>query len=158
MNMLSRHITPRPVISSIAIAVLLAVALTGCHDSSVASAPASGQNAAHAAASQSAAGEVKVPKYVASENARTDVITDACRPDGSKGWLLSGTAINPSTSLRGYSIVVDFVSSKGDTVLDTKIVSVQSVAPKASAQWSAIGAAGVDDVTCVIRQALVTRA
>lgn len=158
MNKLSRLITQRPVISGIAIALPLVVALTGCGGSSVASAPASGQNAAHAVASQSAAGEVKVPKYVASENARTDVITDACRPDGSKGWLLSGTAINPSTSLRGYSIVVDFVSSKGDTVLDTKIVRVQAVAPKASAQWSAIGATGAGHVTCVIRQALVTHA
>jgi hypothetical protein len=156
MNKLSRLITQRPVISGTAIAVLLVVALTGCGGSSVASAPASGQNAAHAAASQSTAGEAKVPKYVASENARTDVVANACRRDGSQGWLLSGTAINPSTSLRGYSIVVDFVTRKGDTVLDTKIVSVQSVAPKASARWSAIGAAGADEVTCVIRQALVT--
>jgi hypothetical protein len=61
---------------------------------------------------------------------------------------------NASSSVHGYSIVVDFVSSKGDTVLDTKIIHVRRVAPKTSAHWAAIGAAARAHVSCVIRQAL----
>ena len=63
-------------------------------------------------------------------------------------------SLNTSSSRHGYSIVVDFVTREGDTVLDTKIVKVKPLAPGASARWSAVGAAGHENVACVIRQAL----
>jgi hypothetical protein len=52
---------------------------------------------------------------------------------------------------------VDFVTVPGDTVVDTKLVTVAKVQPQASARWSATGAApGVKNLTCVVRQTLAT--
>jgi hypothetical protein len=97
---------------------------------------------------------VTVPKYEAADNVRQQVTATACARDGSQGWHLTGMATNTSSSRHGYSIVVDFVTREGDTVLDTKIVKVKPLAPGASARWSAVGAAGHENVACVIRQAL----
>jgi hypothetical protein len=157
MNKPSRCGTSWRAISGTVIAVALAFAVAGCGGSSPAtSAPVTGRSPAPSAASHAGASApaVAVPKYVASQNARKEVAASACKNDGAKGWLLIGTATNSSSSARSYSIVVDFVSSKGDTVLDTKIVNVRSVPSSASAHWSAIGAPEQANVTCVIRQAL----
>ena len=158
---LSRHRTARLVISGIAIGMPVAFAVAGCGGSSpgtsapAATGSAAGRASAPAAAQASAtASSVVVPKYVAAQNARKDVVASVCKRDGAKGWLLRGTATNSSSAARSYSIVVDFVSRKGDTVLDTKVVHVRRVAPAKSAHWSAVGAAGHTNVTCVIRQAL----
>lgn len=97
---------------------------------------------------------VKIPKYVAADNVRKDVSTTSCAQAGGRGWRLSGTATNPSSSSRAYSIVVDFVTVKGNTVLDTKLLTVGPIAPKSAVDWSVTGAAGQHHVTCVIRQAL----
>jgi hypothetical protein len=99
-------------------------------------------------------GGVKIPKYVAADNARRFVSTTGCVQVGSRGWRLSGTATNASSSSRAYSIVVDFVTVTGDTVLDTKLLNVGPVAPKSAVGWSVTGAAGQHHVTCVIRQAM----
>jgi hypothetical protein len=40
--------------------------------------------------------------------------------------------------------------------MDTKIVHVGTVAPKSSAPWSVVGAAGQRKIICVIRQALAS--
>ncbi|MGD0375752.1 MAG: hypothetical protein ABSB01_14355 [Streptosporangiaceae bacterium] len=161
MNKLSRCHPARLAVSGVVIPMAVACALAGCGGSSpAASSPATSATSrapAHSATSPTtgaAAPSVTVPKYVAAENARKDVAASSCKHDGAKGWLLKGTLTNSSSSARSYSIVIDFVSSKGDTVLDTKVVRVRRVAPKASAHWSAIGAAGQANVTCVIRQAL----
>jgi hypothetical protein len=93
---------------------------------------------------------------VASKNARKQVTSSACVHEGTKGWDAKGVATNTSSSRRAYSIVVDFVTPKGDTVMDTKIVHVGTVAPKSSAPWSVVGAAGQRKIICVIRQALAS--
>jgi hypothetical protein len=99
---------------------------------------------------------VSVPAYNPAKNARQDVVARAC-VSNSKGWSLSGTVTNPSGTTRGYSIVVDFITVPGDTVVATKLVNVPPLAPHASAKWSAAGAApGVHNLTCVIRQSLST--
>ncbi len=151
MHKLSGSTTGRLAIGGIVIVAPLVLALAGCGGAST---PATGQPHAASAAGKTEPA-VGVPKYVASPNARKEVRAGACKDHGAKGWQLTGTATNPSKSARGYSIVVDFLSRKGDTVLDTKVVEVAKIAPKESARWSATGAAGQAQVSCVIRQALV---
>jgi hypothetical protein len=100
---------------------------------------------------------VSVPAYNPSRNARQDVVAGACVDGGSHGWTLSGTVTNSSTAKQGYSIVVDFITVPGDTVVATKLVTVAPIEPKTSARWSATGAApGVKNLDCVIRQSLST--
>ncbi len=88
-------------------------------------------------------------------NARADVHADTCKV-ASGSWLLKGTVTNPGTNATGYQIVVDFVSAKGDTVISTTEIDIPTVAPKASASWSATGARGKTDVACLVRQAQTT--
>jgi hypothetical protein len=110
--------------------------------------------AAAASGNGTKGGTVKIPKYVAAKNVRKDVSATGCVRAGRQGWRLKGAATNTSSSSRAYSIVVDFVTVKGDTVLDTKILNVGPVAPESAVHWSVTGAAGQRHVTCVIRQAL----
>jgi hypothetical protein len=136
------------------IAVGVPLALTACgHSSPAASAPASAP-AESAAVPAVSVPTVHVPKYIPADNARKAITATACLRDGAKGWLARGTATNPTSAARSYSIVIDFATTKGDTVMDTKIVRVRRVPPKASAHWSALGAAGQSNITCVIREAL----
>ena len=155
MNKASNFSTPRLVISGVTIAVPLVLALVGCAGSHPPTAPKAGTANPTAVGNQPQAitPTVAIPKYVASENARKEVILSSCQKAGKKGWRIQGTAMNLSSSARNYSIVVDFVTKKGDTVLDTKVVRVP-VAPRKSRHWSTIGAPGQAEVTCVIRQAL----
>jgi hypothetical protein len=139
---------------------LLAFALAACsgspaHTAAVSATTGAASSAAAAGSQSGTTGNgVKVPKYVAADNVRKDVFASGCVSAGRKGWRLNGTATNTSSSSRAYSIVVDFVTTTGDTVLDTKILNVGPVAPKSTVHWSATGAAGQHKVTCVIRQAL----
>jgi hypothetical protein len=129
--------------------VTLCSALAACGGSSHQSSPPSGSSTAPQTT-------VSVPAYNPAKNARRDVVAGPCI-DGSSGWSLSGTVTNSTGSMRGYSIVVDFITVPGDTVIATKLVTVPPVSPHASAKWSATGAApGVRDLTCVIRQSLFT--
>lgn len=141
------------------IAAGLALAACGGHSPARAGAAATATAAARPAVtvmsgSGTKGATVKVPKYVAADNVRKDVSTTGCAQAGSRGWRLNGTAINPSSSSRAYSIVVDFVTVKGNTVLDTKLLTVGPIAPKSTVGWSVTGAAGQHHVTCVIREAL----
>jgi hypothetical protein len=150
--------------ASTAAAVLLTLALAACGGNSPARTEAAPTAASAASAASAAAaarpgsgtrpGTVKVPKYVAADNARKYISTTGCVQAGRSGWRLSGTATNTSAASRAYSIVVDFVTVTGDTVLDTKLLNVGPVAPKSAVDWSVTGAAGQHHVTCVIRQAL----
>jgi hypothetical protein len=100
---------------------------------------------------------ISVPAYDPAKNARQDVVPGACVNGGSRGWSLAGTVTNSSPTKHGYSIVVDFITVPGDTVVATKLVTVPPLSPKASAKWSATGAApGVKNLTCVVRQSLST--
>ena len=148
----------RLAVSGVALALPLAFAATACSSSgsTAASAPASTsaiKPATGAAAAGATAKAVKVPKYVAADNARKDVATTACTEVGGS-WKLKGSATNHSSATQTYSVVVDFVKTKGDTVVDTKVLNVGPVKPKATVDWSATGAAGAQNITCVIRQAL----
>ena len=136
------------------VAIGVPLTLTACgHSPPAASAPASAP-AKSATVPAVSVPTVHVPKYIPADNVRKAITATACVPDGAKGWLVKGTATNPTSAARNYSIVVDFATTKGNTVMDTKIVRVQRVPPKASAHWSALGAAGQSNITCVIRQAL----
>lgn len=115
---------------------------------------AAGPAVAVASGSRTKGAAVKIPKYVAADNVRKYVSTTGCTQAGRRGWRLNGTATNPASSSRAYSIVVDFVMVKGDTVLDTKLLTVGPIAPKSAVGWSVTGAAGQQHVACVIRQAL----
>ena len=148
------------------LAVALALTLAACGGKTPArtgAAPAATGHAAAAATSRAAvtsgsgtkAATVKIPKYVAADNVRKYVSTTSCAQAGSQGWRLSGTATNPLPSSRAYSIVVDFVTVKGNTVLDTKLLTVGPITPKSVVDWSVTGAAGQHQVACVIRQALI---
>lgn len=155
----------RLAVSGTASALLLTLALAACSGNPPARTDAAptATNAARSAVSSVAAarsgsgtkaGTVKIPKYVAADNARKYISTTGCVQAGSRGWRLRGTAANTSSSSRAYSIVVDFVTVTGDTVLDTKLLNVGPVAPKSVVDWSVTGAAGQHHVTCVIREAL----
>lgn len=147
----------RPADGGTALAPLLtlaiALALAACGSNSASTVTSAARPAATVTSGTSGA-TVKIPKYVAADNVRKDVSATGCAPAGRRGWRLNGTATNPMSSSRAYSIVVDFVTVKGNTVLDTKILTVGPIAPKTAAGWSVTGAAGQRHVTCVIRQAL----
>lgn len=161
MNKSSGHDhTSRLTVLSTMIVVALVPAVAGCGGKPTSvGPPAATQSSPPSPMSQAGLTVlvVAVPKYVASENARNQVAVSTCRSDGAKGWLIKGTATNPTSLVRRYLIVVDFVTAKGSTVLDTKVVHVRSVAPRASSRWSAVGAAGDTHVACVIREALAPR-
>jgi hypothetical protein len=157
--------TPARLAIGTAIATLpIALTLSACSGSSPAPAavastpPASAAQAAATTAAGNTApvatGSVKVPKYVAVDNARKDIVTTGCSEDGAHGWRLTGTATNKASSAQTYSIVVDFVTPKGDTVVDTKVLHVGPVRPAATKHWSTMGAAGQSQIVCVIRQAM----
>jgi hypothetical protein len=136
----------RITIASLAVGSAL---LAACGSSAHKSSPPAG-------VSSSSQTTVSVPAYNPAKNARQDVAAGAC-VDSNKGWSLSGTVTNSSGTTRGYSIVVDFITVPGDTVVATKLVNVPPLSPHASAKWSATGAApGVHNLTCVIRQSLST--
>jgi hypothetical protein len=86
------------------------------------------------------------------KNARQDVTTPTPCRDTSSGWVLSGTIKNSAPSARTYQIVVDFVTTSGNTVLDTKVITTGPVRPGAVKNWSAESTAGLTGVACVIRQ------
>ncbi len=92
--------------------------------------------------------------YVASRNARFDVTTGgACLHEPNNSWALYGAVVNPTSKKTGFTIVVDFVTQPGDTVLDTQIVNVRPVAPHKMATWGAAWVNPAAAVGCVIRQA-----
>jgi hypothetical protein len=133
------------------------LALAACSSSPSAPATGSGTGAAAttgAAAAAHATTPADVPQYVAAENARKAVTTGACTKDGAKGWVFSGRVTNTTKAAHRYSIVVDFVTAKGDTVMDTKVVKTASIKPGASASWKTMGAAGHAGISCVVREAL----
>jgi hypothetical protein len=165
MMNIDRRSPSRLAVSGTALALLLTLALAACGGNSPArtgaaptvanaATPAVSSVAAARSGSGTKAGTVKIPKYVAADNVRKYVSATGCVQAGRRGWRLSGTATNTSSSSRAYSIVVDFVTVTGDTVLDTKLLNVGPVAPKSAVDWSVTGAAGQHHVTCVIRQAL----
>ena len=76
---------------------------------------------------------------------------------GANGWTLTGKVTNSSSAARGYAIAVDFITTPGDTVIATKLVNLQRVAPRTTVGWSTTSATpGHDNIVCVIRQALST--
>jgi hypothetical protein len=95
-----------------------------------------------------------VPQYVASENARESVTDTGCKSEGAKGWRFTGTVKNGAAKPQQFTVVVDFVDSKGDTVLATKVLQTAVLTSHKTAALSATGAAGHTDVSCVIREAL----
>lgn len=96
---------------------------------------------------------VAVPSYDPAKGACADATPGTCGPDKAGGWTLAGAVRNSAKNKRSYSIVVDFVTDKGSTVVDTRVVKVPDVEPGASAPWSVAGAAGKgeDALRCVLR-------
>jgi hypothetical protein len=154
-----------PAVGGVVATLPIALALSACSAgspvpaSTVSSAPASADQAVATAAGTHdqrppTSASVKVPRYIAADNARKNVVAVGCAQDGQRGWRMSGTATNTSSSTLTYSIVVDFVTARGDTVVDTKVLRVGPVLPRETTRWSTTGAAGRSQVVCVIRQAL----
>ncbi len=110
-------------------------------------------NATTTSASSTDSKGTEIP-YVASRNARFDVTTSgACLHEPNNSWALYGTVVNPTSKKTGFTIVVDFVTQPGDTVLDTQIVKVRPVSPHKTATWGAAWVSPAAAVGCVIRQA-----
>jgi hypothetical protein len=139
-----------------AVALPLAVSLAACGSAAKPAAPAKHATKAKAPAAAATSGG-QVPAYAATANARKMVTAGICRPAGAKGWQLAGTVTNTAKAARRYTIVVDFVTVKGDTVLFTRVVRVPAVSPGATVRWRAVGAAGHTNVNCVVREALQHR-
>jgi hypothetical protein len=96
-----------------------------------------------------------IVSYSAGRNARGDVTAKTCTQAGGS-WVLSGSVKNPTKTATGFRIVVDFVSKPGSTVLSSSEVTVASVSPGASVDWTATGAHGKTNVGCIVRQAETT--
>ena len=138
-----------------------ALALAGC--SSGSGSPGSSSASRNTSASKGSSNgsfngtttSVNVPAYNVSHNARQDVVAGKCTGDKSTGYVLHGMARNSTASPRTYSIVVDFVTNPGDTVMATRVLNVGPVASQNSANWSTPAAGqGQANLTCVIRQVL----
>ncbi|ADP79330.1 hypothetical protein [Pseudofrankia inefficax] len=125
----------------------LAVVLTG------GLAACSSEGSARPAAAAGPSVPVSVPSYDPAKGARSDATAGTCGPDKDGGWSLAGTVRNTAKSKRSYSIVVDFVTDKGSTVVDTRVVKVPGVEPGTSVPFSVAGAAGRgrDALRCVLR-------
>lgn len=154
---MKRILQSRPAIA----AVVLTVALTGCTGGKSRSSSGTTTTTSHTGAASIAptttSTSVVVPEYDAAKNARRDVNPGACVDGGDKGWSLDGTVTNSAAKSRGYSIVVDFVTVPGNTVMATRVVTVPTVEPQVTQNWTASGAVpGQKGLTCVIRQALAT--
>lgn len=139
------------IIAGIAGAALACAALAGCSSNNTPSAATTSTTAKSSTTTTNyVPGTTTIP-YIPALNARQDVSTTGCNQvDGS--WVLDGSVTNSASKTRTFQIVVDFVTQPGDTVLDTQIVYVRNLAPKATKTWSATGAAGKTSVGCFIRQ------
>ena len=93
---------------------------------------------------------VNVP-FKLSHNARHDVTTSTCTKIGG-AWTLKGTVRNSKRIARNYQIVVDFVTTPGNTVLFTRVITIPKIKPGATARWSATSKRGIATASCVIRQ------
>lgn len=96
-----------------------------------------------------------IVSYSAGHNARSDLTVNMCTQVGGS-WVLTGSVKNPMKTATGFRIVVDFVSTPGSTVLGSSEVTVASVNPGATVDWSATGARGKSNVGCIVRQAETT--
>jgi hypothetical protein len=154
--MLSNLSKGRLPVAGTAVAAVLVLAACSSNSAPAASGRATPSTMASTSASAAAnpAAAVHVPQYVAAENARKSVVTGACTLDGKKGWRYAGHVTNTTKTAHRYSIVVDFVTTKGDTVMDTKVVRTGTVAAGATAAWQATGAIGDSNINCVVREAL----
>ena len=131
---------------------LLGVVGAGC--SSGGSPTAKNSPSTTTSTSSPAAGDQTTIPYSASKNARADVtISGPCLHEPNTDWVIHGTVDNRTTKATGFTIVVDFVSQPGNTVLDTQIVRVPTVAVHQSSPWGAAWPNAAVNVACVIRQA-----
>lgn len=149
---------PRSAVVLVATSLLVTGLLAGCTSSGSSGATGSTKPATTRASRATATTLISgtVPPYSPKRNARSNVVTLGCVHRAS-GWSMRGRATNPTSRPRGYSIVVDFITTSGDTVRATKLVVVPPVAPHHSRDWSAANAApGQAGLTCVIRQVLFT--
>lgn len=136
-----------------ATALALALSVAGC--SSGTTGPAADGTTSSPSGSGTTSTSVVVPPYVAARNAFPDISRGPCRGNATAGWVLHGTVHNSAATSRRYSIAVDFITTSGDTVQGTRVVTVGPVAPHTSASWSTPATAqGKSGLTCVVRQAL----
>jgi hypothetical protein len=148
--------------TAVVAALLFAVALSGCsgggsHSASTGTTTTTSHASEASIAPTTTSTSVVVPAYDPAKNARRDVAPGACVDGGTKGWSFQGTVTNTTATRRGYSITVDFITVPGDTVMATRVITVPTVAPHATADWSVGGAVpGEQHLTCVVRQSLAT--
>jgi hypothetical protein len=141
--------SPLSRIGLIGVIAFLGVAAAGCSNNN-------GSTVAKGTTTTTSAqkgGATTIP-YSASKNARADVtINGTCLHEPNNSWVLYGTVANPTTKKTGFTIVVDYVTQPGGTVLETKIVKVLPVAPHTTATWGSAWTNAGNNVGCVIRQA-----
>jgi hypothetical protein len=137
--------------------VLLALWATSHTNRPVAKNATTSSTIATSTTSVSVPGAKSVP-YNKYKNARLDVSIDGpCTHKADGSWLLTGRVINPDpVNPTGFSIVIDFVHTPGNTVLDTQIVTVPPVTPRHTVSWRASWHYAGGGVSCVVRQAQVT--
>ena len=132
---------------------LLAVAGAGCSTNKASPSANGTKTSTTAVPPSSKPGATTIP-YNASKNARADVtVSGTCLHEPNGAWVLSGTVNNTTAKKAGFTIVVDYVTQPGGTVLDTKIVKVPAVAPNKSAPWGVAWVNSGADIGCVVRQA-----
>jgi len=131
---------------------LLGVVSAGCSSGGAPAAKSPSSNST-TTTSATSSGQTTIP-YDASKNARADVtVSGPCLHEPNTDWVLHGTVANRTAKTTGFTIVVDFVTQPGNTVLDTQVVKVDSVAPHQSSTWGAAWPNSAASVACVIRQA-----
>jgi hypothetical protein len=96
---------------------------------------------------------VVVPPYVESENARSDVNESGCAVV-SGALTMTGTVDNSQSVARTFTIVVDFVTVSGASVIATRVVTVPDLGAHKSTTWTSRGTSGISGLTCVIQFAL----
>jgi hypothetical protein len=95
----------------------------------------------------------EVPAFHADRNARAAVTVHACRIEPSGSWSMSGSIVNRHAVPAGYTLVVDFVTIPGSTVVDTSVIRVRDIQPGRIARWSTSGGGGNRRLACVLRYA-----
>ena len=94
-----------------------------------------------------------VPAFHADRNARTAVTVHACRVASSGSWRMEGSIVNRRAVPASYTLVIDFVTIPGSTVVDTSVIRLRDVQPGRIATWSTSGGSGNRRLACVLRYA-----
>ena len=135
----------RATLATAVMVALLAPTAAGCGGGSARTATASTESRAVQPSN--------VPAFHAERNARQAVTVRSCLAHPSGAWSMAGSIANHSSESASYTMVVDFVTVPGSTVVHTSVVRVHRLEPGKTAQWVASGGHASQRLTCVLRYA-----